>query len=239
MRPKVFLSCVGFLAASCAGAPHGGPGDHIGPPPGGPPGPGARAQVLFIAPMGQPFRTRDAATTPMSLWFADADADHDGQISHDEFFQEAGVFFTIVDRNQDSTLTSLEATSLWQATAPEVLGPLGGGPVEAEGPRRRRRDEDDQPHDANRPDYFGSSGDRRAPRQDTGPHLTGAQPFGLLPIAEPIMSCDVDLNQRVTTAEFGACADRRFRQLDANGDGKISVEEAEAARAALRHGQRR
>jgi len=47
------------------------------------------------------------------------------------------------------------------------------------------------------------------------------------------MSCDRDFSRRVDAAEFQACAERRFFELDVNRDGYFSLYESEAAREML------
>jgi hypothetical protein len=42
---------------------------------------------------------------------------------------------------------------------------------------------------------------------------------------EPVTSTDSNLDGRITRAEFLAAADRRFKRLDRNGDGKITLDE--------------
>jgi hypothetical protein len=54
----------------------------------------------------------------------------------------------------------------------------------------------------------------------------GAQPFGLLNDAEPIMSCDTNFDRRVDKSEFDQCAARRFVELDSNRDGFFTMDEA-------------
>jgi hypothetical protein len=55
----------------------------------------------------------------------------------------------------------------------------------------------------------------------------GAAAYGLLGEVEPVMAADSDLNQRVTKEEFAAAATRRFAILDTNGDGAITMDEAQ------------
>jgi len=55
--------------------------------------------------------------------------------------------------------------------------------------------------------------------------LEGAAAYGLLAEPEPVRSADTDLDGRITKAEFLAAADRRFKRLDKNGDGKLTLDE--------------
>jgi hypothetical protein len=174
-----------------------------------------RVRYLFISPHGEPFRA--AANEPPALdkWFAQADADKDGRISHAEFVSDAQGFFKKLDADSDGAIVSPEVTALQQKSAPEVLriyGPMEDfvGPREAElrealaqNPRATKRERErylDRPH--------------------------GAQAYGLLNEVEPAMSADADLNRRVTPAEFEAAANRRFGKLDLNADGYFVMAEA-------------
>lgn len=182
-----------------------------------------RQPSLFVSPMGQPFRANASGARGIDLWFSAADADYDSRISHDEFMANANAFFPLVDANQDGALTSLEDTAYWRQSAPEVVdGPRGGEPIGnvIAPPDQRRRD----------------VGVRQVTQSDVniqGPRRghpaeqpVGAQAYGLLGDAEPIMSCDSNFDRRVTLAEFDACAERRFAMLDANHDGYFTPDEA-------------
>jgi len=160
--------------------------------------------ALFISPMGEPFRSTDATVPPIDVWFAAADADHDGKLSRAEFLAEAANFYSRLDANHDGYATSVESSTLWEAEAPEILEPWYTAPPPVSDP-------DD-----------GSS----RPRQHApDPALAGAARFALLPDREPVMTCDTNFDRRVTADEFQACADRRFSLLDLNGDGFFTKDE--------------
>jgi len=182
-----------------------------------------RQPSLFVSPMGEPFRANASGARGVDLWFTEADTNYDTSISHDEFIANANAFFPHVDANQDGALTSMEDTTYWQRTAPEVVnGDAGGEPIgnTMDPPTQHRR----------------SSGDvNMVTSSDVniqGPHRgrpaerpVGAQAYGLLGDAEPIMSCDANFDRRVTLTEFDACAERRFAMLDLNHDGFITPDE--------------
>jgi hypothetical protein len=59
-------------------------------------------------------------------------------------------------------------------------------------------------------------------RQGTGRRGPNEQP-------DPVMSADVNLDNRVTLEEFQAQAARTFASLDRNRDGRLSKDEVEAS----------
>lgn len=171
----------------------------------------AAAPALFISPMGEPFRPDDRGARGIDLWFAEADADYDHRISQTEFLANADAFFTTLDANHDGVATSIESTALWRRLAPEVVS----------------GDEQTPPPQAQNGDEEGRFAHNEADELQRGRERPqGAQSYGLLGDAEPVMSCDANLDQRVTRAEFAACAARRFTELDADHDGQFTIDEA-------------
>jgi len=192
------------------------------------PHPHWRAPNLFISPMGETFRG-NADHTGLELWFAEADANHDGRISLGEFIANAQAIFARIDANGDEAVTSLEATAYWRANAPEVLNRAAEfeTPVEADQPSSRQ---DHSDPDLDGGPRYDDNVEHRLDGANHGefapPRGEGAQRYGLLGDAEPIMSCDANLDGRVTKTEFEQCAQRRFVALDANHDGFFTLDEA-------------
>lgn len=191
-------------------------------------------RALFIAPMGEPFRATGAGQHGIDLWVAAADADHDGKISRAEFIAEAMSFFVALDANKDSAATSVESTALWQRQAPEVLGLVDMSPPIPDDPATTEHDAGPEHHDnaAHRGTAYQVEGEGRG--RETGIHhtipfdnRTGPARYGILNVPEPVMSCDANFDRRVTREEFQACADRRFTQIDLNGDGFFTPDEAD------------
>ncbi len=188
-----------------------------------------RLPSLFISPMGEAFRANASGARGVDLWFTEADTNYDTRISHDEFIANANAFFAQADANGDGALTSLEDTQYWRRAAPEVVsGPAGGEPIgnTTDPPRQSQRGGGG--YTVTRGDDLSIRGPHRG---GPGERPVGAQAYGLLGDAEPIMSCDSNFDRRVTLAEFDACAERRFAQLDANHDGYITTDEVNQARS--------
>ena len=186
-------------------------------------GESARQPTLFVSPMGQPFRANTSGARGIDLWFSAADTNYDTRISHDEFIANANTFFALVDSNQDGALTSVEDTAYWRTTAPELVdGPRGGEPIgntlAPPGPHVRNNGTHEV---VTTSDVNIRSNHRGGPVE----RPVGAQAYGLLGDAEPIMSCDSNFDRRITLTEFDACAERRFALLDANHDGYLTPDE--------------
>jgi hypothetical protein len=180
------------------------------------------AGALFISPMGQPFRaTSEQPAPPILVWVGAVDANNDAKLSSEEFIAQGMTFFTeVLDANHDRLATSSESTTLWRSEAPEML--TGEGSVRRPPPRERRRPE--PRNDGRIPVPVANPFSDREPP-------TAMERFGITNDREPVMSCDVDLNRRVTEDEFRACAERRFGVLDANHDGFFEISESERAHA--------
>jgi hypothetical protein len=179
------------------------------PPPkpaAGPPCPPRREQV-FIAPLGQPFRSPADGPSPAAMWFAGADANQDGRLTLGEMAADADRFFTTLDLDGNGELAPVEITHYENKIAPEIrlyqsggysgVGPYGDG-------RRNPREER-----------------RRNPKggDDYGGEL-GAGRLAWLNIPEPVASADLDMNRGVSRKEFASAAAARFALLD-KGQAKV------------------
>ena len=176
-----------------------------GPPPGGRPPPGEHPQGgpagptehvrLFLSPSGEPFRGQDG----LADWFAAADADKDGTLTLAEFRDDAMRFFKVLDADDDGQVDGPENSAYETKIAPEItrmdLGPAG---PPGKRPLVRRTD-------------------KREPR-------VGAARFSLINEAQPVRGADADLNQRVSSEEWAKAARRRFEILDADQDGKLTLD---------------
>ncbi|QXQ05419.1 hypothetical protein KX816_14360 [Sphingosinicellaceae bacterium] len=168
---------------------------------------------LFIAPSGEPFRAARGEPYPVDVWFARADANHDGKLTRTEFRKDFMTYFEVLDVNHDGIVDAKEITRYEEDLVPEVRVGFGSGP------------EFRQMSPSAGPDG-GDSGGEEAPAQSKRamPDLPrGGGRYGLINAPEPVVSCDTDLNRRVTSSEYAAAADRRFSLLDPGEIGYLTL----------------
>jgi len=93
--------------------------------------PAKRAQQgrgqLFISPMGEPFRSTQKPGAAQALWFAEADADHDGRLTASEFQRDALRFFAMLDRRQDGEIDPEDIGWYENVLVPEIRVRQGRG----------------------------------------------------------------------------------------------------------------
>lgn len=229
MRLPAALLLVVALAA-CAGQ---------GPPPRrGPPSPdagGLPRPRLFISPAGEPFRPTPDGVEPMRVWFAQADADHDGLITLAEFIADHQRFFRLLDVNGDGFIDGIETTRYEHEIAPEILsrldrGEAGGGygGRRGGGPPGGGRRNGGGAHLQGPPGGGGENRGGGPPGGGRGGGMegrTGAAQFSLLNEPEPIRAADADLDFKVSMAEWVAAARSRFAELDKDRDGRLTLTE--------------
>lgn len=165
---------------------------------------------IFFSPSGEPFRGGDKDAYAVALWFAQADTNHDGQLSREEFRADALRFFAIVDTNKDGKLDAAEIKHYEEKIAPEVLArSFDTGDVKGkDGPT------DITPHDDSRLNNVSTA-------FDFGQNRQGAGFFSFLDEPEPLSGADIDFNNKVTKDEWLAATTRRFKRLDPNDTGAI------------------
>ena len=194
--------------------------------------------TLFISPAGKPFHGQVGQPYPVAAWFAEADADHDGKLTREEFRADFAAFFKQLDTDHNGAIDGIELAAYEQNVAPEVLPRLaqsqggganertdsaagGNGPGGGQGGRRRRG--------GGQGGQGGGDGDAGAAQRQAeastrrGPDYDGAPAFGLLNISEPVAGADTNFDGRVTLEEFLAAADRRFDQLDKDQKGYLTL----------------
>jgi len=208
------------------------------------PGPHPIYSQLFISPCGEPYRAGDGDPYPEVLWFKQADANHDGVIDKAEFRADHAGFFDALDSDGNGMLDSVEISFYENKVVPDVLqnarfGALTGGRLIQVQYQPGSSAQQGGP-------AMGASGpapDLGASRHKSGPPLEGAAAFNFLHEPEPILAADTNLDGRVTKAEFLDAADRRFKRLDKDGDGKLTPAElpmtaSQAEAAGSRRGKR-
>jgi Ca2+-binding EF-hand superfamily protein len=167
---------------------------------------GPRA-TTFLSPAGKPFHAETGQPYPVAAWFAEADANHDGKLTKDEFRADFARFFNALDQDHNGVIDGVELQRYEQQVAPEVLPRLaqvqGGFPGERGGPADRRLAEQSR---------------ARAAAFD------GAAAYSLLNVSEPVAGADTDFDGRITLEEFQRMADRRFDLLDKNKDGYLTLD---------------
>src|SRR5690242_18356024 len=108
MRKSPLVLAFAMLGASAAASAQ---------PPAPPPGPQV---IVFISPMGEPFRRAQGPGEPIERWFQGADTDHDGAIGVTEFQADAARFFAALDVNHDGEIAPDEIIRYETEVAPEV-----------------------------------------------------------------------------------------------------------------------
>ncbi|MCL6740262.1 EF-hand domain-containing protein [Sphingomonas sp. RB56-2] len=174
----------------------------------------------FISPMGEPFRGRATAESPIARWFGQADANRDGVLTADEMQADADRFFAKLDDNHDGQIDPQEITTYEWEVAPDVQ-------VNTDW-KRPRGDTAPKP-EPDRDHPFGD--DRKRGDRYDGYRLDGLQGgarYGLLNIPQPVASADADFNRAVTLAEFRQAASTRFKLLDSDGQGRLTLAALEA-----------
>lgn len=191
----------------------------------------------FMSPMGEPFFGRSADEDGLTVWFEQADRNHDGVLTPDEMTADAQRFFEILDTNHDGEIDPDEIAHYENVIAPEVRtgfvrspesetsgagepagrgsGRGGGGGGGGHHGGRSHREGGGQQFGG-----FGGDDEARAGR------------YGLLEIPEPVSSADTDFNRGVSAQEFRTAALQRFRMLDIDHKGRLTLSDLKSIRQA-------
>ena len=161
----------------------------------------------FISPMGEPFRPPSTGEAPISRWFVQADRNRDGVLTADEMQADADRFFARLDSSHDGQIDPDERRAYELEIAPEIQ-------VNSDW-RRPRGQAGTWKHPDDEHDGYHVNG------------LQGAARYGLLNIPQPVASADADFNRAITLVEFRQAAAYRFKLLDGNGQGRITLPELE------------
>ncbi|HWA61973.1 MAG TPA: hypothetical protein VG939_11395 [Caulobacteraceae bacterium] len=172
---------------------------------------------LFVSPSGEPFRLGPGVADPFDAWFDHADTNHDGRIDRAEFRADAKAFFARLDTDHDGRIDGFEIGAYERDVVPELakeaeaaafagaVRVYRGGSQEGGGGRRRGgrggEHESAETHGVEEIDQ------PRGP----GPEVGHAS---ILNEPEPVSGADLDLDGKVSAAEWAAATDRRFDDLD-------------------------
>jgi hypothetical protein len=175
---------------------------------------------MFISPMGEPFRPHERGEDMLAAWFNQADRNHDQTVTSDEMLADADRFFALVDTNHDDDIDPDEITRYEQVIAPEVQS--GGHfslTADADAPADRAGHRGRQNHH-----WSGGGADAAGYR--------GAERFALLDLPEPVAAADLDFSRGISLQEFRRAALQRFKALDMDYQGRLTLEELENMRPA-------
>lgn len=75
---------------------------------------------LFISPAGEPYRARPGEPYPVALWFKQADTNHDGVITLEEFRADHAGFFTALDYDDAGVLDGTKISFYEHRVVPDV-----------------------------------------------------------------------------------------------------------------------
>jgi hypothetical protein len=184
----------------------------------------------FISPMGEPFRGGPATgLAPIARWFGQADRNRDGMLTADEMQADADRFFTRLDGNHDGQIDPAELKTYEWEIAPDI---------QVNSSWKRPRGAAQPAPSADQLDG-NSSWKRKQDRHDgyRADGLQGAARYGLLNIPQPVAGADADFNRLITQVEFRQAAAHRFKLLDQNAQGQITLPQLEARLPARPNGK--
>lgn len=165
----------------------------------------------FISPMGEPFVGRTAGEDGIVVWFAQADANHDGNLTADEMAADADRFFKTLDLNHDGEIDPDEITNYEAYIIPDLRADPIFTAADLPGGEHVEHVDDE----------------------------TNAGRMGLLKIPEPVASADTNFDRGVSTAEFEAAATQRFQLLDGKNEGALTLRQLQSIRTAAATDARR
>ena len=167
-----------------------------------PPSPAQQLGRAFMSPMGEPFYGRIPGEDGLTVWVAQADRNHDGFLTVDEMKDDAQRFFDALDANHDGEIDPDEITHYEVVVAPQF----------------RVRS------------YVSAQNMPGGEQQVHYDDESGAGHFSLLTIPEPVASADSNFNRGISSAEFASAAAARFKLLDINHAGRLTLPQLEDIR---------
>jgi hypothetical protein len=184
------------------------------------------AWAPFISPMGEPFRARTVQDDTLAMWFYQADRNRDGVLTPEEMQADADRFFATLDSDRDGEIGPEELINYEWKIAPDVQvnSRVKRAPGEvARNPQLSRKEGEHGEYDFDRPRI-----------RTTVYGLQGGARYALLNSPEPVAAADADFDRAITRGEFRQAAAARFQLLDRARQGRLSLQQLEAARIALR-----
>jgi hypothetical protein len=178
------------------------------------------AWAPFISPMGEPFRAHTATDDTLARWFAQADRNHDGNLTADEMVADAERFFATLDSDHNGEIDPDELANYEYEIAPDIqvmsrTRPAPGVASPQPESRKSRRKREAEMEEAALALRGG---------------LQGAARYGLLNIPEPVAAADTDFDRGISLSEFRQAAIARFALLDGTHSGRLSLAQLEALR---------
>jgi hypothetical protein len=205
---------------------------------------------LFVSPCGEPYRGKPGDPYPVALWFKQADLNHDGVITRDEFRADHKGFFEALDYDDAGVLDGPKIAFYESKVLPDLFITTIGQQLRRPGGRAPGIELADDvpgrdgaqlirvqqgaiansigaPSNQDSEQSVGAHGPLPGlgAKRPTPRELLGAAAYNLLAEAEPVRAADTNLDGRITKAEFLAAADRRFALLDKRHDGKLTLDE--------------
>jgi hypothetical protein len=191
-------------------------------------------EMLFISPMGEPFRAKPPAPYPVDVWFKGADKNADGKLDLDEFLADAERFFHVLDMTHDGIIDHREIYYYEHVMAPEVIGQAYGRLMGPGAPARLWRASNLQlaqlnpnspggmsgPPIVDAPPAGGGGGDVGSPYDKP---LVGAASYNFLEDPEPVEGSDIRLTGAITLNDFKTRARQRFKLLDGDDKGYLTL----------------
>lgn len=180
--------------------------------------------------MGEPFTASATGQDALASWFAQADRDHDGNLSLAEMQQDAARFFALLDLNRDGEIDPDEITRYETVVAPQIHTGAAATHFQAQAAAEDQGGASGQNADGGNDggQDQGQTKGNLISAAPVGPE--GAGRFGLLNIPEPVAAADTNFNRGVSEDEFDRAATERFRLLDTDHDGRLTLAQLAAQR---------
>ncbi|MDC7676087.1 hypothetical protein [Asticcacaulis machinosus] len=160
---------------------------------------------IFFSPSGEVFRAKTPAPYPVADWFKKADADSDGKLTRAEFVADAKRYFAVIDKDENGVISSPENTRYEEELAPEILSRV---PMITQPPKGRTTDAEGKP----------------LSNQPYQRQITGAAQFSLINEPQPVRGADANFDFKITSAEWESASLARFRLLDKDSDGALTLD---------------